>query len=153
MIIGWPKSGGMLSEDARRFVEAHRVAHLATADRQAVPHVVPVCYALAGSSLYIAIDGKPKSGHPTNLKRLRNIAENGNVCFVVDRYDEDWARLGWVMLHGSAEVLIDGPERSEAHDLLRSRYKQYEGMPLQHLPVIAVRVDRVAAWGNISVGA
>ena len=36
------------------------------------------------------------------MKRLRNIAENPAVALVVDRYDEDWARLGWVMLRGPA---------------------------------------------------
>ena len=143
----------MLSEDARRFIEARRVAHLATADRQAVPHVVPVCYAVSGSSLYIAIDGKPKRGRPGKLKRLQNIAENASVCLVVDHYDEDWARLGWVMLHGRAEILFDGPERSEAHRLLRSRYRQYEAMPIDDLPVIAVRIARVACWGDLVVRA
>jgi PPOX class probable F420-dependent enzyme len=143
----------MLSEDARRFIEARRVAHLATADRQAVPHVVPVCYAVSGSSLYIAIDGKPKRGRPGKLKRLQNIAENASVCLVVDHYDEDWARLGWVMLHGRAEIMFDGPERSEAHCLLRSRYRQYEAMPIDDLPVIAVRIARVACWGDLGVRA
>ncbi|HEX4891984.1 MAG TPA: TIGR03668 family PPOX class F420-dependent oxidoreductase [Hyphomicrobiaceae bacterium] len=142
----------MLSDETRQFVEAQRVGHLATADQQAVPHVIPVCFAISGSSLYIAIDGKPKRGSPSNLKRLRNIAENASVCLVVDRYDEDWARLGWVMLHGTAEILTDGRDRGEAHRLLRSRYPQYVGMALEDLPVIAVRITRVAGWGDLSVG-
>ena len=65
----------MLSACERRFVEGRRVAHLATADAQAVPHVVPVCFGLVEDALYITIDQKPKrAGRP--LKRLRNIAEN-----------------------------------------------------------------------------
>ena len=50
----------MLSARERAFVEARRVAHLATADRAAVPQVVPVCFGLAEDALYITIDQKPK---------------------------------------------------------------------------------------------
>src|SRR4051812_32361436 len=88
-----------LSQAERRFVLDRRVAHLATAGLDAVPQVVPVCFAIAASTLYVAIDEKPKA-HPRRLKRLRNVAENPAVCVVVDRYEDDWDRLGWVMLRG-----------------------------------------------------
>ena len=91
----------MLNEDQRRFLESRKVAHLATADAHGAPYVVPVCFALHENSLYITIDQKPK-GNPRSLKRLRNIAENPMVALVADRYDEDWTRLGWVMLRGRA---------------------------------------------------
>ena len=139
----------MLSESELRFTQAQRVAHLATADRRGVPHVVPVCFAIAGASLYIAIDEKPKSGAPTRLKRLRNIAENPAVSLVIDRYDEDWARLGWVMVRGTAEIIEGGTEVAEAHTLLRARYPQYRAMVFEGRPVIAVRMERVASWGNL----
>ena len=63
----------MLSERERRFVERQRVAHLATADQLAEPHVVPVCFALAGGVLYVTVDEKSKRAG-AGLKRLRNIA-------------------------------------------------------------------------------
>ena len=85
------------------------------------------------------------------LKRLRNIAENPIAAFVVDRWDEDWSRLGWVMLRGPAEILADGTEHDRAQALLRSRYPQYQGMELAGLPVIAMRIARVTSWGNLSV--
>jgi PPOX class probable F420-dependent enzyme len=93
-----------LSDGQRRFLAQQRIAHLATADRGAVPHVVPVCFAVAAETLYITIDEKPKRRPATALKRLKNIAENPAVAVIVDRYDEDWARLGWVMLRGRAEI-------------------------------------------------
>ena len=92
----------MLSDGEHQFLARQRIAHLATADSRAVPHVVPVCFAILDRTLYITIDEKPKRLSGTPLKRLRNIAENPAVAVVVDRYDEDWARLGWVMLHGHA---------------------------------------------------
>ncbi len=83
-----------IPDPERRFLEHHRVAHLATADREGAPHVVPVCFAVAGGALYITIDEKPKRPPAAGLKRLRNIAENPAVAVVVDRYDEDWTRIG-----------------------------------------------------------
>lgn len=139
----------MLSGPERTFLDAQRVARLATADIAAVPHVVPVCFAATAGSLYIAIDAKPKRGAPAALRRLRNIATNPAVCVIVDRYEDDWARLGWVMLNGRAEILSDGAERTEAHGLLRARYPQYRAMVLDGLPVIAVRIVRVTSWGNL----
>ena len=90
------------------FVEAQRVGRLATADAAGVPHVVPVCFAVLGDALYVTIDAKPKRTPGGSLKRLRNIAANPSVAFVADRYDEDWSRLGWVMLRGRAEILEAG---------------------------------------------
>lgn len=141
----------MLSQTEERFLAGRRVAHLATADRAGMPHVVPVCYAIAAGRLYITIDEKPKR-RPLALKRLANILENPNAAVVVDRWDEDWTRLGWVMLRGAAEILRDGPEHARAQALLKSRYPQLAAMALEGLPVIALRVERVASWGNLAEG-
>jgi PPOX class probable F420-dependent enzyme len=140
----------MLSDRERRFLATRMVGHLATADRHASPHVVPVCFALADAALYITIDEKPKRTDAP-LKRLRNIAENPAVAVVVDRYDDDWTRLGWVMLRGRAEVLTAGTEHARAQALLRARYPQLRAMDIAALPVIALRLERVTSWGNLSV--
>jgi PPOX class probable F420-dependent enzyme len=142
---------GKLSDSERRFLAHRRIAHLATADSRAVPHVVPVCFAISEDTLYITIDEKPKRHSSAPLKRLRNIGENPAVAIVVDRYDEDWALLGWVLLRGHAEVLTDGAEHHDAQALLRSRYPQLEAMQIWQRPVIAVRIERTTSWGNLSV--
>ena len=139
----------MLSVRERAFVETRRVAHLATADSRAVPQVVPVCFGLAEDALYITIDQKPKREGGRPLKRLRNIAENPRVSVVFDRYDEDWRRLAWVMLHGRAGILTEGPEHDRAQALLRARYRQLEAMEIGPLPVIVMRIERVASWGEL----
>ena len=140
----------MLSEQQARFLARRRVGHLATADVRGAPHVVPVCFVVNERALYITIDQKPK-GDPRDLKRLRNIIENPATAFIADRYDEDWTRLGWIMLRGPAEVLADGAEHDRAQALLRQRYRQYQGMELDGLPVIAIRIARVTSWGDLSV--
>ena len=126
-----------------------KVAHLATADRRGAPHVVPVCFAVEGDALYITIDEKPKRAD-VPLKRLRNIAENPAVAVAVDRYDDDWTRLGWVMLRGRGEILSEGAEHARAQALLRGRYPQLKDMQIGSLPVIAVRLERVTSWGNLA---
>jgi PPOX class probable F420-dependent enzyme len=139
----------MLSERHSRFLAGRRVGHLATADARGAPHVVPVCFAVSGGALYITIDQKPK-GDARTLKRLRNIAENQAVAFVADRWDEDWSRLGWLMLRGRAVILDAGDEHDHAQELLRARYHQYRSMALDNLPVIALRIGRATSWGDLS---
>lgn len=139
----------MLSDRERRFVESRRVGHLATADAGGAPHVVPVCFALIGDALYVTIDEKPKR-RDRPLKRIRNILDNPNAAFVTDRYDENWTRLGWVMLRGTAEILDVGDEHDRVQEQLRARYPQYRAMNLAGLPVIALRIARTASWGDLS---
>src|SRR5579871_3108364 len=143
----------VLSDHERKFLSTRWVAYLATADSRAVPHVLPVCFTIAQGTLYITIDEKPKRVAGSALKRVRNIERNPMVAIVVDRYDEDWTRLGWVMLRGRAEILLAGTEHDRAQELLRSRYDQLAAMQIAERPVIAVRLERVTSWGNLSVGA
>jgi PPOX class probable F420-dependent enzyme len=141
---------GILTEEERAFVLQQSIAHLATADARGMPHVVPVCFAISGSTLYSTVDEKPKTT-VTALKRLRNIAENPAVALVIDRYDKEWARLGWVMLRGRAEIHSGGTEHRQAQALLRTRYPQLERMDIAQCPVIAVRIERTTSWGNLDV--
>ena len=54
------------------------------------------------------------------------------------------------MLRGRAEILDEGDEHDRAQAALRGRYRQYRAMRLETLPVIAVRVGRVNAWGALA---
>jgi PPOX class probable F420-dependent enzyme len=139
----------MLTEQQRRFLAAQRLAHLATADGAGRPHVVPICYALTGDTVYFTVDEKPKRKPGARLKRLSNLQENPFAALVVDRYDEDWSRLGWVMVQGSAEILQSGDEHDLAQASLRARYPQLATMRIEGLPVVALRVDHVASWGQL----
>jgi PPOX class probable F420-dependent enzyme len=139
----------MLSAREYHFVDTRRIGHLATADSRAVPHVVPVCFSLSATTLYMTIDQKPKRDRGRSLKRLSNITSNPQVAIVFDRYDEDWQRLAWVMLHGRAEILTAGIEHDRAQSTLRSRYRQLDAMQIEQLPVIAIHIERVTSWGDL----
>jgi PPOX class probable F420-dependent enzyme len=107
------------------------------------PHLVPLCFVLAGDVVYSAVDAKPKRSH--RLKRLDNIRSNPDVVVLVDHYEEDWSRLWWIRLRGRAQVLERGPERERALALLAEKYEQYRAHPPTG-PVIAIPIDEWRGW-------
>ncbi len=115
------------------------VARLATVDSDGRPHVVPICFVIDGSTLYTAIDEKPK--RTRRLKRLENIAANPQVEVLVDHYEDDWSRLWWVRLRGRARIVED----PRAVDLLAAKYHQYRERPPEG-PVIAVEIEERHEW-------
>jgi PPOX class probable F420-dependent enzyme len=141
----------MLTEAQQRFLCAQRVARFASADAAGVPHVVPVCFVYRDGSACFSIDEKPKRDSTRALKRVRNVQANPAAVLMVDRYDEDWSQLGWLMLRGSAQVLHTGEEHAAVQAALKRRYPQLRGMRLHDKPVVALRVRSVNAWGNLDI--
>jgi PPOX class probable F420-dependent enzyme len=140
---------GSWTDEARRFLEGHRVGHLATAGADGAPHVIPVCYALDDDALYFVADAKPKRGAPRNLQRLRNLRANPQAAIVVDEWDEDWTRLAFVLVRGPAREVHDASAHAAALHLLRARYPQYNAMALddpQVHPVVRLEPARVVLW-------
>lgn len=126
-----------------------RVAHLASIG-PAGPHVVPVCYAFDGKRILTCLDKKPKRVAFESLQRVRNIRADPRVALVIDRYDENWSRLAFVLIHGTAEILdAHDPAQPPALSLLRERYPQYAAMNLAASPVIAIAPQRVTSWGDL----
>jgi coenzyme F420-0:L-glutamate ligase / coenzyme F420-1:gamma-L-glutamate ligase len=137
-----------LTPGEAQFVQTQRVGHLATSDANGRPHVVPVVYAFDDTHFFIALDEKPKRVSATELRRVRNIRERGEASLVVDQYDEDWSRLGYVLVHARASIVEPGdPAHAPALALLRDRYPQYRDMALEGLPVIALAPDSIISWG------
>jgi PPOX class probable F420-dependent enzyme len=125
------------------------VAHLATSDQYARPHVVPIVFVWQELVLYTPLDRKPKRDDDWHaLRRVRNIETNGRVAIVVDRYDEDWSRLAWVLLEGVATILERGEQRDAAAALLNEKYAQYEQLPLEGRPIVRVEIERASEWSS-----
>ena len=135
-----------LTLEQEKLVNTRRVAHLATADSNGVPHVVPLCFVYNRGSFYSALDEKPKRTTFFNLKRVRNIQANPHVALVVDYYEEEWSRLWYLLVIGSAELLEECPEHQEAIDMLMVKYPQYQDMDLDESPVIKITPTRFATW-------
>ena len=140
-------SPSRLSPPASRLVGSARIGHLATSDKSGQPHVVPICFAFDGTDFFSPIDEKPKRTAPRKLKRLKNIRENPRVSLVIDRYDEEWTKLGYVLVFGTARILSRGQKHRDAVRLLRSKYRQYRSMAIQERPMIVIRPSRVISWG------
>jgi len=110
--------------------------------------VVPVCFVLLGDTLYHAIDAKPKSAAPGELRRVRNVRTNPSAALLIDHYDENWNRLWYVLLRGRATLLDHGPEQQRALAALKRKYRQYRTTtPLAgDALVIALAVERTSHW-------
>jgi PPOX class probable F420-dependent enzyme len=135
----------MNAAGARERFAGARVARLATADAAGRPHLVPVVFAVSGSTIYSAVDQKPKT--TTALRRLANVIANPAVSVLVDFYDDgDWDALWWVRADGVGRVLASGAdEAQQAVALLEERYPQHRADPPAG-PVLAVDVARWSAW-------
>jgi PPOX class probable F420-dependent enzyme len=156
----------MMSQDeARAAFTAARAVRLATVDADGRPHLVPITFVVDGECVYFAVDAKPKRS--PRLRRLRNIAENPQVCLLADEYSEDWEQLWWVRADGAARAWPpeDGPADETEHEteygagdmrrhvaeLLRAKYPQYADLadPAEGSgfgPIVEIRVSRWSGW-------
>jgi PPOX class probable F420-dependent enzyme len=131
--------------EMRDRVREARVGRLATLGADGRPHLVPICFALEEDTLYSAVDEKPKRSK--RLKRIENIRRRPDVALIVDHYEEDWTRLWWIRMDGTASVLDDGPEREHGLALLGAKYEQYRAEPPRGA-VIAVHIGRWRGWSS-----
>lgn len=138
-----------IDERTRDFIGEHRVARLATADREGRPSVIPICYAFDGERLYTPLDEKPKGVEVERLKRVRNIRINPRVSLVIDDYAEDWSRLAFVQITGDGSMIdpaSDPEEHTRAVRLLREKYPQYQTMQIDVRPIIKITPLRIKHW-------
>jgi PPOX class probable F420-dependent enzyme len=138
-------------ESTGEFIREHRVARLATAGADRRPAVIPICYVFDAGHIYTPIDEKPKSVEASSLKRVLNIKTNPHVALVIDDYSEDWSKLTYVLITGTAEIVSPGEGASEharAVDALREKYPQYRSMAIHERPMIKISPTRFKRWGT-----
>jgi PPOX class probable F420-dependent enzyme len=148
-----------LSDDERAFVAGARSATLATITPDGRPRLVPICFVVGpdGSDgrdrLYSPLDEKPKAGNdPRTLARVRDLMARSAATLLVDRWSEDWTRLGWVRLDARGVVLEadrDATEHASAVMALRDKYPQYASHRLEERPMLRFDIVRVVAWGRL----
>jgi PPOX class probable F420-dependent enzyme len=131
------------AEHARERFASSPVAVLGTSGANGASHLVPVTYLVSGDKVFIAVDGKPK--RTQNLKRLRNIAENPQVCLLAQRYDDDWTRLWWARADGTARIIEPDDVPFGVLGALTERYPWYRTNPPDG-PVIEVMVHTWSGW-------
>jgi PPOX class probable F420-dependent enzyme len=145
-----------LSREHRVLLVTERRATLATIASDGHSRLVPCCFAIGfeNGALVVdtPIDDKAKAVQdPMRLARVRDIRRDPRVTLLVDRWDEEWSRLAWVRVEGTARLLIpwaprDASAHADAVAALRARYPQYRDHRLETLPMIRVTVDRMTGW-------
>ncbi len=144
------RSGRPMRPEELAFVREARVGRLATVDAWNRPAVVPFCFAVLdddGPIVVSALDEKPKRVADEELARVRNIEANPEVCFIVDRYDEDWSQLAFVQVRGRARLAAPGAEgHAEAIAALREKYPQYATMAIERRILIVIERLRAVSW-------
>jgi nitroimidazol reductase NimA-like FMN-containing flavoprotein (pyridoxamine 5'-phosphate oxidase superfamily) len=131
-----------LSGEEAAFVEAARVAHIATTAPDGSPHVVPISPVLDLDRLLFATE--------IRTAKVRNIRANASVTVCVDRYSEDWTALQQVILYGAAYFIETGMEFERDRNLLYGKFPQYpteapieEGSSI----IVEIEVERASTWG------
>jgi nitroimidazol reductase NimA-like FMN-containing flavoprotein (pyridoxamine 5'-phosphate oxidase superfamily) len=136
-------SAAPLSGPEAAFVDAARVARLATSMPDGSPHVVPVCPALDLDRILIA------SAYD---RKVANIRGTPAVCIAFDEYSEDWDHgLFQVIVFGEAYLVESGPEFDRDANLINEKFPQYldstypvvEGTTV----IIEIRPTRVSSSG------
>ncbi len=143
-----------LSAAERAFLAEARTAALATIDPHGRPRLVPVCFVLdpGGAVIHTALDDKPKRVDDVRqLARVRDLLARPDVTILVDRWDEDWARLAWLRVGGRAALLEPTQTNDHARVVaaLREKYPQYADHALEVRPLIRIAVERVTSWGDL----
>lgn len=128
-----------LSDAQAEFLRWARVARLATVAPDGSPHVVPVCPALDGEDVVVAL--------MTGSVKLQNVGRDDRVALVVDDYREDWDANAGLVVRGRARFL-DGEGWRSARGLLYEKFSQYEQLsPIERDAIVSIAIDHVASWG------
>ncbi len=127
---------GVLTPEQLSFLQSHELCRLATASRDAKPHVVPVIYALDGENLVIAVD--------YGTKKLGNLRQNRRVALVVDEYEPNKG----VMVEGECDVIERGKEYLRLLRVLFDRFEFYRRNPWGEgeSPILKVKPTKAVMW-------
>jgi PPOX class probable F420-dependent enzyme len=103
--------------------------------------LVPVVFVVHDERVVIPIDTvKPKAG--PQLQRLRNLLVDARAALLVDHYDEDWATLWWVRVHGRAQ---EHPPTDAQLAALARAFRPYRD-PATIPAVIVLEPREVTGW-------
>ena len=149
----------MVDDRSRAFLVAARTATLATIAPSGRPRLVPICFVVGEDDpagrvrIYSPLDDKPKANaDPHRLARVRDVLARPEATLLIDRWSEDWDRLGWLRLETSADLLeLDtsaAVERAAAIAALREKYPQYRTHRLEERPILRFTAERLISWGS-----
>jgi PPOX class probable F420-dependent enzyme len=143
----------VLTDSRRERLAGARRAVLATIAPDGRARLIPICFVLDPdlAVLRSPLDEKPKRvADVRDLARVRDIARDARVTVLVDGWDEDWARLWWIRLDGTASLVEPGGRGAEEHRIavaaLRSKYPLYATHDLAARPIVRIELERATGW-------
>ncbi len=138
-----------LNQKTKALIKGAKVARLATVDQKSHPYVVPVVFVFHENLFFIPLDDKTKTVNAIKLKRVKNIEKNANVTLLIDKYQNDWKKLFFLMIHGKAAVMDEKNNKlmDKIHKLLISKYPQYKKIGLGN-SCIMINPTKVTFWNN-----
>ena len=138
-----------LNQKTMTMIKGAKVARLATVDQKSHPYVVPVVFVFHENSFFIPLDDKVKTVNARKLKRVKNIEKNPNVTLLIDKYQNDWKKLFFLMIHGKATVIDEKNSKlmDKIHKLLISKYPQYKKIGVGN-SCITIQPKKVTFWNN-----
>jgi uncharacterized protein len=118
------------------FLKEHELCRLATASKDARPHVVPVIYTLDGEDIIVAGD--------YGTRKLKNLRENRRVALVVDTYAPNQG----LMVEGDCEIFERGKEYLRLLKILFDRFEFYRRDPWGEgeSPVLKIHPTKCVMW-------
>jgi nitroimidazol reductase NimA-like FMN-containing flavoprotein (pyridoxamine 5'-phosphate oxidase superfamily) len=127
---------GVLTPRELSFLQDHELCRLATASKDAKPHVVPVIYAIDGENVVIAVD--------YGTKKLANLRQNKRVALVVDEFKPNKGLL----VEGECEVMERGKEYIRLLQILFDRFESYRKNPWGEgeSPILKIRPTKAVMW-------
>ena len=131
-----------LKKSIASLIQWERVCRVATAGRDGMPHVVPVCHVVADGKVYFA------SG--TDGRKVANLEANPRVALAVDLYSDAWPNLKGVMVQGRAALHRKGPRFRRIRALLYEKYPQYPdeaALDESDSVIVEVTPTHVYSWG------
>ena len=139
----------IIAPDIEDFIQRARVARLATVGSGFKPHLVPTVFVFDGNYFFIPVDEKRKKAKPENLRRIKNILANPNVALLFDEYSEDWTRLAFVLIQGTASIVKSRKQADiqlrQAQKELATKYIQYQKIGIGEMCIV-IKPEKVVSW-------
>jgi nitroimidazol reductase NimA-like FMN-containing flavoprotein (pyridoxamine 5'-phosphate oxidase superfamily) len=131
-----------LKKSVARWFERARVCRVASANAQGMPHLVPVCPAVADGKIYYA--------SASNVRKVKNLVDNPRVAVTVDIYSDDWTHIKGAMVQGTTRVFGRGPRFRRIRALLYKKYAHYRRdatLDESDSVIVEVTPTHVFTWG------
>ncbi|MFN8584495.1 MAG: hypothetical protein U0446_12600 [Dehalococcoidia bacterium] len=137
-----------LDRVARRFLDRHRLARLASSAAEGVPVILPVYFAIdpAVEDVLYAVPAPPV--------RVPVLAASPfEAALLVDDLDEVRGRTTGTLLRGAAAPCANEAEFAAAMSALATRYPDWHVAPAEGVPLLRLRIQHAETWGRLEAPA